>query len=446
MLEIGVTPAQSCQGVSRRSFLQVGFLSALGLTLPEFLAMRQAQAAAAPGRSVILVWLWGGPSHLELFDPKPEAPSDIRGPFRAISTNVPGIQLNELLPRLAKQADRYALLRSLHHGSNDHGIAGTICLTGKEAVGGRVAPSWGSVVSKVRPLPPPLSPFIAVGAPLKQGHRPIQGEGGGLLGTAYDPFRVECDPEAGVRIRNLEPPKSVTAARLQRRKLFVRSLGEMQKGLLSPREAQAFEKFYAQAFSLMDSGKAAEVFDLRREPEKVRERYGLFRFGQSCLLARRLVEAGVPFVQVNWSSHVEAPEDAGDGGWDMHSRTFELMQDRHNPMLDRALSALLDDLHQRGLLESTLVVAMGEFGRSPKINTTAGREHWNQCYCALMAGAGVRGGQVIGESDCTGEYPATRPTSPADVAATIFDRLAIPRTELLAQGLAPEGEVIQELF
>jgi hypothetical protein len=432
--------------MSRRSFLQVGFLSALGLTLPDYLAARAAAAAPGPKRAVILVWLWGGPSHLDLFDPKPEAPADVRGPFNAIPTNVAGVRINELLPRLAKQADQYALVRSLHHNSNDHGVAGTICLTGKGAVGGRVEPSWGSVVAKLRPASPPLAPFVAIGAPLKEGHRSIRGEGGGLLGTAYDPFRIECEGEAGVRIRNLEPPKEVTAARLERRRLFVRSLGQLQRGLLPEREAVAFDQFYAQAFSLMDSGKAAQVFDLQRESQRLRERYGLFRFGQSCLLARRLVEAGVPFVQVNWSSHVEAQEDAGDGGWDMHSRTFELMQDRHNPMLDRALSALIEDLHVRGLLEQTLVVAMGEFGRSPRINGTAGREHWNQCYCALVAGGGIRGGQVVGASDALGEYPAERPVTPSDMAATIYNRLGIPRTELLAQGLAPEGEAIRELL
>jgi hypothetical protein len=227
--------------------------------------------------------------------------------------------------------------------------------------------------------------------------------------------------------------------------MFLSVVDKAQEGLWG-KNGGPLDKIYEHAFSLITSKGAKAVFDLDKEPEKVRDRYGRFRFGQSCLMARRLVEAGVPFVQVNWSSHVEAEEDYGDGGWDLHYRQFEITQDRHMWMLDQSLSALLDDLHDRGMLEDTLVVAMGEFGRMPKINERAGRDHWNQCYSALMAGGGIKGGQAVGASDARGEFPVVRPLSPADVCLTIFDRLGITRTDLLALEIAPEGEVIEELL
>jgi hypothetical protein len=200
------------------------------------------------------------------------------------------------------------------------------------------------------------------------------------------------------------------------------------------------------AHTLIASRESLAALDVGCEPARVREAYGPHRFGQCCLIARRLVEAGTPFVQVNWSTHVEGPEDAGDGGWDMHDRYFQIMQDRHGWMLDRALSALLDDLHDRGLLDSTLVVAVGEFGRTPKINQKAGRDHWNTCYSALMAGAGVRGGHVVGASDRRAEQPTDRPVTPADLGATILARLGFGSADLTGIGLTPMGSVIEELF
>ena len=200
------------------------------------------------------------------------------------------------------------------------------------------------------------------------------------------------------------------------------------------------------AHTLIASRESLAALDVTREPSRIREGYGPHRFGQCCLIARRLVEAGVPFVQVNWSTHVEGPEDAGDGGWDMHDRYFQIMQDRHGYMLDQALSALLDDLHERGLLESTLVVAMGEFGRTPKINDRAGRDHWNTCYSALVAGGGVRGGRVVGDSDRRGEHPTDRPVTPADLGATTLACLGIGTTDLTGIGLTPAGEFIADLF
>lgn len=446
MWTLGDNQQRTCQGVTRRGFLQVGMLGALGISLPQYLNALQRDKPKARQKSVILVWLWGGPPHLDTFDMKPDAPIEYRGPYRPINTKVAGIQVCEHLPKLAKQADKYALIRSIYHDTNDHGIAGTIALTGKAAAGGRVMPSMGSVVSRVQGYRPPFSSFVTVGARLHQGHRPIQGEGGGILGASYDPFRLDYDEEKGVQIHDLTPPEELTADRIARRRNFFRTLDTAYRDNLPGNETAALSRSYEQAFALISDKAANAVFDLDKEAPALRDRYGRFRFGQCCLLARRLVETGVPFVQVNWSSHVEAEEDYGDGGWDLHYRNFEIMQDRHFWMLDQSLSALLDDLQQRGMLNDTLVVAMGEFGRTPKINDKAGRDHWNSCYTALLAGGGIRGGTVVGASDARGEYPAQRPVKPADVCMTIFDRIGISRTDLLALQIAPEGETIEELI
>lgn len=430
--------------MTRRGLVQAGFLGALGLSLPQ-----QAALAATSNRprSVILLWLWGGPPHLDTFDPKPDAPSEWRGPYRAIGTNVPGIQVTELLPRLARRADQYALIRSLHHGTNDHGLAGTICMTGAMPQGGRVLPHAGSIVNRARGSHPALSSFVTIGERMQQGHRLIQGEGGGMLGAVYDPFRVQYDPEQGFLLGELTPPEGVGSARVSRRQELVRRMLEGEAGVPQTRETAALGKYYQQAFSLMTSSEGRQVFDLTREPEKLRTTYGRHRFGQSCLLARRLVEQGVPFVQVNWSQHVEAEEDAGDGGWDNHYRNFEMLAERQCVPFDQTCSALLDDLKQRGMLQDTLVVAVGEFGRTPRINMqTAGRDHWQNCYSALVAGGGVRGGQVVGASDDRGEYPASRPLTPADLCATMLETVGVTRTDVLALGLPAPGEVIHELF
>jgi len=449
MWSIGDNREKTCNGITRRGFLQVGFSSALGLSLPEILHARDLKKKQKTGQkehSVMLIWLWGGPSHIDTFDMKPNAPLEYRGPFRPIGTNVPGIQVCEYLPLLAKQADKYAVLRSLYHGTNDHGLAGTIALTGKEIAGGRVMPSMGAVASRMKGYHPPLSSFVTVGGRMHQGHRPLQGEGGGILGTMYDPFRVEYDELTGVRIHDLTPPESLTKNRIERRKRFLHTIDSAQEQLFAKSSADTLGAMYEQAFNLLSSSAARAVFDMEKEPEAMRDRYGRYRFGQSCLLGRRLIESGVPFVQVNWSSHVESEEDWGDGGWDMHYRHFEITQERHMWMLDQSLSALFDDLDQRGLLATTTVVVMGEFGRMPKINEKAGRDHWNNCYSALIAGGGVRGGQVIGSSDAKAEFPASRPIKPADVCMTVYNQLGIPRTALLEKSIAPEGEVIEELF
>ncbi len=455
MLSLGRFSGRTCGGVSRRAFLQVGGLGALGVSLADLLASRALAVEAPPAKAVIVLWLWGGPSHLDTFDMKPDAPVEYRGPFEPIATNVPGLRVCELLPGLAKRADRFALLRGMHHESNDHGVAGTIALTGSiaGAVGldgktasGAMRPSTGAIVGRVAKdrgdASGVLPPYVVLGNPLHQGLKRVVGEGGGTLGTPFDPFRLDYEPGVGLKLPEVDLPESITAQRLGARWDLLKRLDPLAPG----RTLAAMDRHYELAHSLIASRESLAALDVSRESPEVRDAYGPHRFGQCCLIARRLVEAGIPFVQVNWSTHVEAPEDAGDGGWDMHDRYFQIMQDRHGWMFDRALSALLDDLHDRRLLDSTLIVAVGEFGRTPKINNKAGRDHWNNCYSALLAGGGVRGGHVVGASDRKGEHPAERPATPADLGATILARMGIGAAELTGIGVNPSGHVLSELF
>jgi uncharacterized protein (DUF1501 family) len=260
----------------------------------------------------------------------------------------------------------------------------------------------------------------------------------------YDPFRLEYDPEVGTRVPALQLPANLTPERLTNRQQLLTSLRAAHMAVEHGR--RTIDDYRAQALALLTSPEATRMFDLSRERPEVADRYGRTRFGQSCLLARRLVEHGVPFVQVNWSDHVEAEEDAGDGGWDHHYRNFPIMQDRHAPWLDQAYAALITDLSERGLLDSTLVVAIGEFGRSPRINDKAGRDHWEHCYSALVAGGGVRGGRVVGESDARAERPHERPLTPADLAATIHHAAGITSEQAVTLGVQVNGRVIGELF
>jgi hypothetical protein len=455
MLSLGLSRGHTCQGLTRRAFLQVGSVGALGLTMADYLALQARAQSSPPARAVIMLWLWGGPSHLDTFDMKPDAPLEYRGPFEPIATSVPGIRVCELLPGLARRADRFALLRALHHEANDHGVAGTIALTGSIAgavgLGGNqnsnaLRPSTGAIVGRLHKRDPrSLPPYVVLGNPLHQGLKRVVGEGGGTLGGTYDPFRLDYEPGVGLVLPDVQLPEGVSSDRLGARWDLLHTLDSPAPAVAPARRA-SLERHYELAHTLIASRASLQALDVAREPARVREAYGPHRFGQCCLIARRLVEAGLPFVQVNWSTHVECPEDAGDGGWDMHDRYFQIMQDRHGWMLDRALSALLDDLGDRGMLDSTLVVAVGEFGRTPKINDRAGRDHWNHCYSALLAGGGVRGGRVVGASDRRGEHPADRPVTPADLGATILGRLGIGTTELTSIGLSPAGQVIDDLF
>jgi Protein of unknown function (DUF1501) len=457
MLSVGQQLARTCQTVNRRAFLQAGACSVLGLTLADLLRLRAAGAEthAAPAKSVLFLWLWGGPAQLDTWDPKPSAPIPYRGPFSSIATKTTGVRICELFPLLAKCSDDFALVRSMHTHSNDHGVAGTIGLTGSTAgavdlggtaQSGSARPAVGSVVARGRGLKAKLPPFMVVGGRLHQGKKAIVGEGGGPLGALYDPFRLEYDPARGTRIPALQLDPDLTPERLADRRTLVKAFDELERTADELHAAAALDDYRAQAFAMLTSASARKTFDLSEEPREVAERYGRTRFGQSCLLGRRLVENGVPFVQVNWSDHVEAEEDSGDGGWDHHYRNFQIMQDRHGPWLDQALSALLGDLKDRGLLEKTLIVAVGEFGRSPKVNKDAGRDHWEHCYSAFFAGGGVKGGRVVGSSDKLGEHPHDRPCTPGDLAATVFQAVGLSSEQLATLGLTPNGKSIEELF
>ena len=453
MLFFGRQPSRTCQGLTRRSFLQIGGSTVLGLSLAD--RLRAGAPAAGSAKSVILLWLWGGPAHLDTFDPKPNAPMEYRGPFSPIATKTVGLRITELFPQLAQLSDKFALIRSMYSHSNDHGVAGTIGLTGSVSgavdLGGKAAagvarPATGAVVAKARIGTTTTPPFLVIGGKLHQGKKAIIGEGGGSLGPMYDPFRLEYDPVSGTKIPGLTLSTGLTPERLSDRQTLMREFGKLDRVADGLRHAAAIDDYRAQAFRMLTSPKAVEMFDLSRESEKTVRRYGKTRFGQSCLLARRMVEGGVPFVQVNWSDHVEAEEDSGDGGWDHHYRNFQIMQDRHAPWLDQSLSALLHDLGERGLLDSTLVLAYGEFGRTPKINDKAGREHWEKCYSALVAGGGVSGGRVIGESDARGEHPHAHPVTPTDLAATVHHCAGITSEKAATLGILTGGKVIEELF
>ena len=455
MLLVGRQTARTCRGIHRRAFLQVGASSVLGLSLADWL---RADVSTARAKSVVLLWLWGGPSQLDTFDPKPNAPLDYRGPFGTIPTKVTGVRFCELFPQLANLTDKLAVVRTLTTQSNDHGIAGTIGLTGSGAGGtgldgkplpGLPRPALGSVVGKALASGKSrdsIHPFFVIGGKLHQGKKAIIGEGGGPLGAAWDPFRLEYDPAEGTKVPALQLPKDLTPERMADRQRLLEAFGQAESRAAELAATGVLDAYRLRAFEMLTSPSAATAFDLSKEKPATVDRYGRTRFGQSCLLARRLVEARVPFVQVNWSDHVEAEEDSGDGGWDHHYRNFQIMQDRHAPWLDQSFSALLSDLSERGLLGSTLVIAVGEFGREPKVNDKAGREHWPGCYSAVLAGAGVKGGRVIGTSDAKAARPADTPLTPSDLNATVLQQVGLTSEQVTGIGLTPTGRVIEELF
>jgi len=464
MLRFGSFRARDCGRVTRRALLQAGVLGPLGLSLADLDRLEAPAAEPVPRdsssreagsrKSVILLWLWGGPSHLDTFDLKPGAPVEYRGPYAPISTAVPGTQICELLPELARRADRYSLIRSLRSGSEDHGIAGTIGLTGSnsgarslggQTLPGEVKPTHGSVLARALELPATSPQFVTLGGFLNQGHQPITGEGSSTLGPLYDPFRLDYHPVRGVQIPQLELLPGLTTEGLASRRNLLTALDQLAARVDDSPAVRRLDSVYQRAFSLLTSGESRRMFDLDQEPSELRDRYGRHRFGQCCLLARRLIETGVRFVQVNWSGHVEPLEDTGDGGWDMHDRFFAQFQERHAWMLDQSLSTLLDDLRDRGRLDDTLVVAVGEFGRTPRINGKAGRDHWPHCYSGLVAGGGLRAGLVIGASDRLGERPAQRPIAPADLFTTVLEQAGVSTTRLTSAGLLPLGNAIEEL-
>ncbi len=419
--------AHTCDGVTRRDFLQVGTLGALGLSLPQFQAARAAGLLRPDrkDRSCIMIFNLGAPSQLDTFDMKPDAPAEVRGPFQAIATKVEGVRLSETLPRHAAIADKFSLVRSVHHGGAAvHDSGWQVMQTGRVFVGGVNTPHAGSVTSYLKGRKTDLPPFVVLPELMGRGGGNLpNGQAGGFLGKAHDPFALNADPsKADFRVPDLLPPPEIGTVRLDRRRKVRELVDDAIETFAATENAALLGEDFESAFRLMTSPQARDAFDLAKEPSEVRERYGMNRFGQCCLLARRLIEGGVRFVTINTFLTV-----FDEITWDIHgSKPFTSiagMKDIVCPMYDQAYSALITDLDGRGLLDSTLVCNLAEFGRTPRVNPAGGRDHWPQCFTVYFAGGGVKGGRVVGASDPIGAVPADRPVQPADVAATIFHSL-----------------------
>jgi uncharacterized protein (DUF1501 family) len=442
MLDLLTGRTSDCTGLSRRSFLRVGGLSVLGLTLPAFLRLRQAAAAAAPGKdrkniNCILLWMQGGPSHHDTFDPKPDAPAEVRGEFSTIPTTLSGVRISEHLPLLARQTDKFSIVRGHDPKNGSHGVADHLMMTGHKFNASLPFPCYGSVVAKERGYRDGMLPFVQLGRNID---RRFNGGIAGFLGDEFNAFEVPDDPNASsFKVRDLSV-EAGQQGRLERRYAMLEEVDKQQRRVEeSSQTVKARDAFYEKAHGLITSPKAKKAFDLTAEADKVREQYGRTPFGQSCLLARRLVEASVHFVTVT------------DGGWDTHAGNFKSLKERKLPVLDRGYSALLQDLSDRGLLDSTLVVWFGDFGRTPKINSAAGRDHWATAGCACLGGGGVKTGEVVGATNALGEVVIDSPVAPQDLAATIYHALGVPlHTWYKTQDgrpieLCPEGKPVRQL-
>ncbi len=430
MLHIsGRGQAHTCDGVSRRDFLQVGTLGAIGLSLPELMTAK-AQGAVAKDRderSVILIFNLGAPSQIDTFDMKPEAPVEIRGPFKPIKTNVPGIDICEIFPKHAQHADKFSLVRSCYHtAAAVHDTGHQMMQTGRLFTGGINTPHAGCALSFLRGRRGDLPANVILPEPMgPTGGNLPHGQDAGFLGKAHDPFSLMTDPsKPNFKVPDLLPPPEIGEARLARRRKLRSIVDETVDNFAASDNAKLLDSNFEAAFRMMTSPQAREAFDLAKEPTQVRERYGMNRFGQCCLLARRLIEAGVRFVTVNTFLTV-----FNEITWDIHgSNPFTSIEGMRNivaPMYDQAYSALLEDLSQRGMLDNVLVCNLAEFGRTPRVNPAGGRDHWPQCWTVYFAGGGVQGGRVVGASDRIGGVPAERPVDPSEIVATIYHSLGL---------------------
>lgn len=417
-----------CDGIARRDFLHLGLLTAFGLSVSDALHL-QAATAQARAKSCILIWLDGGPSHLDTFDPKPDAPSEVRSQFRSIGTSVAGIQICEHLPLTAKVMHDVALIRSLTHELGNHDTGTRFLLTGHRPTPALEYPSLGSLVANDAGFGAALPPYVAIPGDAVGGN--TNAARSGYLPGAFSAFNVGPDP---ARVRDLNLPDGVSFARSERRREMLAKMDAFSRQVEDGAATPSRDAFYEQAYRLLGSNEARSAFDLSQEKPALRERYGPGKLGTGCLLARRLVEAGSRFVTVV------------DTGWDTHVQIFRELPDSRFagsgklPSLDRAYATLLTDLRERGLLDSTLVVMMGEFGRTPKLNAAAGRDHWPRAGFACLAGGGVRGGQLIGATDAHGEVPADRPISPPDLAFTLLKLLGVDPTRELR---TPSGRPVK---
>ncbi len=444
-------PYQTHGSYSRRDVLALGGLSLLahGLIRSPAVAATRATNGFGGADSVVLVYLQGSPSHIDLWDPKPNAPAEIRGEFQPIATRTPGLQVGEVLPMLAEQSHHYTIVRSIGvdpKGLRNHGAAIYMLMTGHSPTNFSPTglavppsredlPSIGANVARYRTSNRGRFSNVAIGAPVKEGRVVGVGQSAGLHGAAFDPFTMYDDATKPLQPLGFTLPNDVS---LERIGLRVDLRGVMEASSNRGPSDTSFDRYYDQALSLVQTGRAARAFRLGLETNATRERYGMTKFGQSLLLARRLVEADTRFVQVTWPARSDdEPRPGPDGSWDTHRNNFTMLRDHRCPVFDRSLSAFIEDMATRGLLEKTLVVAIGEFGRSPKIGSPTtnnvgpgGRDHWPECYSFLIAGGGVRPGQVYGQSDRHGAWPKTNAIQPYDLIATIYHAIGInPNTE-----------------
>ena len=419
----------TCDGVTRRDFLQVGTLGALGFSMAQYAAAKAAGNVEdrAGEKACILIFNLGAPSQLDTFDMKPDAPREIRGPFKPIRTKSSAFEISEILPKHAALADKFSLVRSCYHtAAAVHDTGHQMMQTGRLFTGGINTPHAGCALSYLKGRRSELPAHVILPEPMgPTGGNMPHGQDAGFLGKAHDPFVLDADPSLkNFKVPDLLPPSEIGEARLQRRKELRETVEDSLRNFETSESAKRMDANFADAYRLMSSPKAREAFDLSQEPLKVRERYGMTRFGQCCLLARRLVERGVRFVTINTFITV-----FDEITWDIHgSKPFTSiagMKDIVAPMYDQGYSALLEDLFLRGMLDNTLVTSLAEFGRTPRINPTGGRDHWPQCWTVNFAGGGVKGGRVVGRSDEIGAYPVERPVQPKEVVATIYHSLGL---------------------
>ena len=426
-------PATFCDGFTRRDFLHAGAISALGLTLPGFLAQKAVGAVRDRDVNCIMLFLVGGPSQIDTWDPKPEAPAEVRGPYRPIATNVPGMRVSEIFPRMARHADKYSILRSVYHTATAvHDTGHQMMQTGRLFTGGIEHPHIGCALGYLKGPRGEVPAHVLLPRPIgRTGGNLPHGHTAGYLGRQYDPFILNADPAVpNFQVPDLLPPAYISAVRADRRQRMRDAVDGAMASFENSTQARQLDGSFQLAYRLMSSPQARAAFALDQEAAATRDRYGRTRFGQSCLLARRLIERGVRFVTVNMFETV-----FDEVTWDIHgSRPFtdiNQMAREVVPNFDQAYTALLEDLHDRGLYQSTMVTAMGEFGRTPKINPAGGRDHHPGVWSILMGGGPIRGGRVIGESDELGYKPKSRPITPGEVAATLYRGLGIdPHREL----------------
>jgi hypothetical protein len=444
-----------CDGLTRRDFLHAGALTALGLTLPGLLAQKAQAAPDKKDINCILLFLVGGPSHIDTWDPKPKAPAEVRGPFQPMDTKVNGIRITKIFPKLAAHTDKVSFVRSVYHTATAvHDTGHQMMQTGRLFAGGIEYPHMGSALHYLKGSRGEIPPYVLLPRPIgRTGGNLPHGHAAGYLGKQYDPFILNADPaDPKFKVPDLLPPDYISNVRADRRQKLRDAVEDELKAFENNAPAKQLDDNFELAFKLMSSRAAREGFDLNGESAKMRDRYGRTRFGQSCLLARRLIERGVRFVTVNMFETV-----FDEITWDIHgSKPFTDIQEMSKlvvPNFDQAFSTLLEDLQDRGMLESTVVVAVGEFGRTPKINPAGGRDHHPGVWTIMLGGGPIKGGRVVGESDELGYAPKTRPVTPGEVAATVYQALGLdPHKELPGPQNRPipladfSIQAIQELF